>query len=43
VGLVDVARRLERPTPDEDFDEMWIVRAVDGAFDVRPLKRGSLD
>lgn len=37
VGLVDVARRLEPPTFDEDFDAIWLVRAVDGSFDVRPV------
>ena len=36
VGLVDVARRLEPPTVDEGFDEIWVVRATDGAFDVQP-------
>jgi len=37
VGLADVARRLEPPTADEDFDEIWLVRAADGCFDVKPF------
>lgn len=35
VGLVDTAHRLHPPTLDEGFDQLWIVRAVDGHFDVR--------
>jgi len=37
VGLVDVARRLRAPGPDEGFDELWTVRTTDGRFDVSPL------
>ncbi len=37
VGLVDVARRLEKPLLDEGFDEIWLVRATAGQFEVRPL------
>ena len=40
VGLVDVARRLQPPSFAEDFDAIWLVRAVDGSFDVRPLAVG---
>ena len=37
VGMVDVARRFESPTFAEDFDLIWQVLAVDGAFDLCPL------
>ena len=35
VGLVDTAHRLRPPTLGEGFDELWVVRAEDGRFDVR--------
>lgn len=41
VGLVDVARRLRVPRKEEGFDELWMVRAADGRFDVTPLNGAS--
>ena len=35
VGLADTARRLQRPRMEEGFDELWVVRAVDGGFELR--------
>lgn len=37
VGLADTAQRLRQPTADEGFDELWLVRAVGGRFDLQPL------
>ena len=37
VGLVDTAHRLRRPEPDEGFDELWIVRAREGRFQIQPM------
>ena len=39
VGLADVARRLRIPRAEEGFDELWVVRATNGTFDVTPLSR----
>ena len=36
VGIADTARRLHRPRMDEGFDELSVVRAVDGRFELRP-------
>lgn len=38
VGVLTVGRRLRTPTLHEGFDEVWLVRARDGRFDV---SRGS--
>lgn len=41
-GLIAVRRRLEPPAAEEGFDEIWLVRAAEGEFEVAPLptKRG---
>jgi predicted kinase len=37
-ALVGTARRLQRPTPEEGFDELWHATAApDGAWRVEPL------
>jgi predicted kinase len=37
-GVVGTARRLQRPTPEEGFDELWHATAApDGAWRVEPL------
>lgn len=40
VGLVDVARRLRRPTMAEGFDGLWLVRARQGDFEVEGITSG---
>lgn len=36
-GLFGTLKRLERPTIDEGFDELYLVHARQGRFDVAPL------
>jgi predicted kinase len=36
-GLFGTLKRLERPAIDEDFDELYLVHAREGRFDVAPL------
>lgn len=33
-GLFGTLKRLQRPVPDEGFDELYLVHAVDGRFEV---------
>lgn len=37
VGLLSVARRLEAPTSEEGFDELWLVRPPEGRFEAEPM------
>lgn len=36
-GVVGTARRLQRPTPEEGFDELWHATGSGGAWRVEPL------
>jgi predicted kinase len=36
-GVVGTARRLQRPTPEEGFDELWHATGAGGAWRVEPL------
>lgn len=36
-GLFGTLKRLERPSLDEGFDELYLVRAREGRFEITPL------
>jgi tRNA uridine 5-carbamoylmethylation protein Kti12 len=36
-GLFGMLKRLERPTMDEGYDQVFVVHAANGRFDVAPL------
>lgn len=43
VGIFSTAKRFQPPTPDEGYDELYIVRIRpdDGGFDVQPWNEGA--
>lgn len=36
-GLFGTLKRLQRPAPEEGFDELYLVRALDGRFEVERM------
>lgn len=39
VGLKSVAKQLTRPSFDEGFDDIYIVKHNDGQFDITKMKK----